>query len=129
MNTSNVAIKQVICTITYQNKSSYSCDILMTQNQPPEISYEFGDFQRIKNHKILQISANEGIWTHAQTPYPGTDKMLSFFRKPLQGVSFILLFEVPYNFLDLVMFLGVEFSGKGVIFIDQQPLDWRIYQV
>jgi hypothetical protein len=124
-----VPIKKVICTITYQIKSSYTCDLVLSQIQPPAVSDELGDFERIKNHKILQISANEGVWCHVHSPFPSTDKMLCFFRKPLAGIAFILLFDVPYNFLDWVMFMGFEFSGKGISTIDQQPLDWRIYQV
>lgn len=124
MNTTNVDIKQVICTITYQAKSSFTCDILMTQNQPPNPP-EFGDFQRIKNHKILQIATNEGIWAHFFSA-----QMLWFNRKVSEGgVGFIYLEGVPSSFLDLVMFLGKEFTGTGFSTFDQQPLDWRIHQV
>ena len=107
MGNNKISIK---CSITFVNKPSFSCDLIIWQEVPSSLGDYQGFFERIKNEKILQLAAHQGTWEHL---FDGA--ALGFFKdpKPEGWQPFLVLAKVPLNFIHLVTAGHTLYEEKG----------------
>jgi hypothetical protein len=127
--------KIIKCTITFVKNPDFTCDLWIWQNIPNDLGIYRGYFERIKNHKRLQIEANEGTWEFLNHPTLGRDETLDFFKTSRKSnnwhTHFIMLGGVPFDFIDQVI-AGKELSsthpaGSGVLYKPVSFLNWRMW--
>ena len=103
----NKSKAKVTCMIQLLRKPEWSCDLLI---DPPSYGADASGFtwQKIKNHKVMQLEADEGLWTVES----GALWLGGFTRFYPKGLYIMALDGVPEHFHHYAS-ANSMFTGQG----------------